>query len=160
MEGMSAASRLSQVAFRLSTGELNGEINLKPEAWRILSQVNGVRTLGEIAQTVGMDITAATNIAEVLLNAHILEVAPGSAAPLSPKVDATFFDEVTRELARAIGPLAGIIIEDEIAALGEKRESFPRDRFAELIERVSEQVHDPNKRVRFQRVMLDALRRV
>ena len=157
---MSAASRSSQVIFRLSSRELDGEINLKPEAWRILSQVNGVRTLGEIAQTVGMDITAATNIADTLLQVHVLEIAPGSAAPVNPNVDATFFDEVTRELARAIGPLAGIIIEEEITALGEKRESFPRDRIAELIERVSEQVHDPNKRVRFQQVMLDALRRL
>lgn len=156
---MSAASQLSQVVFKLSNSELTGEVNLKPEAWRILSQVNGVRTLGEIAKTVGMNEATASQIADTLLQARILEVASGGAPIVNPNVDDAFFKDVTRELARAMGPMASLIIEDTVAALGEKQESFPRARLADLVERVSEEIRDPNKRIHFQQVMLEAIRK-
>lgn len=155
-----SASPLSNVVFRLSTSELAGEINLKPEAWRILSQVDGVRTLSEIAQRIGMDMATAQRVAESLLQAHILEVASGALPPVRTTVDAAFFNQLGLELARAVGPLASVIVEDAIAALGEKQESFPRERLADLIERVSEEIRDPARRLRFQQVMLEAMRKM
>lgn len=152
-------SPLSKVVFRLSTSELTGEINLKPEAWRVLSQVDGVRTLSEIAERIGMDLATANRVAETLLQARILEIAAGAPQPTQATVDATFFEQLSLELARAIGPLASVILEDAIAALGEKPESFPRERLADLVERVSEEIPDPTRRLRFQQAMLEAIRR-
>lgn len=156
---MASIANLSQVVFKMSSGELAGEINLKPEAWRILSQVNGVRSVAEIARGIGMDEATTISIADSLFKAHILEVAPGSAAPPSATVDGVFFDQVTRELAKAMGPLASFIIEDEVAALGETRDAFPRERLADLVERVSEAIKDNTKRLNFQRLMLEAIRK-
>jgi len=155
-----SASHLAHVIFRLSSKELTGEINLKPEAWRILSQVNGVRTLGEIAQRTGMDIAIVSRIAESLMQIGILEVAEGTFQPALATVDTAFFDQISRELARAIGPVAPIILDDAITALGEKREAFPRERLADLVERVSEEIRDATKRLRFQQTMLEAIRRI
>ncbi len=157
---MGSIANLSQVIFKISSGDIASEINLKPEAWRILTQINGARSVAEIAQNIGMDEATAVNVADGLFKAHILEVAPGSVSPAAESVDASFFDAVTKELARAMGPLASIIVEDEIAALGESMDRFPRDRLADLIERVSESIKDSNKRVNFQRVMLDAIRKL
>ncbi len=156
---MDAPNQSAQVIFRLSSSELNGEVNLKPDAWRVLTQVNGVRSLAEIAQNLGMHEATVIGIADTLFKARILEAAPGSAPPPSPSVNSAFFDEIARELARAMGPLASIIVEDEIAALGEKRESFPRDRLADLVERVSAAIKDDHRRLNFQRVMLEAIRK-
>lgn len=155
-----SASPLSNVVFRLSTSELAGEISLKPEAWRILSQVDGVRTLAEIAQRIGMDMATAQRVAESLLQARILEVAAGTLPPVRATVDAAFFNQLGLELARAVGPLAPVILEDAVAALGEKQESFPRERLADLIERVSEEIRDSTRRLRFQQVMLEAIRKL
>jgi DNA-binding Lrp family transcriptional regulator len=160
MKRMSAASRLSQTIFKLSTSELSGEINLKPEVWRVLSQVNGVRTLGEIAQAVGMSPETASQIAETLLQTRILEVAGEGAALAQATVNGAFFDSIALELARAMGPMARLVIKDAVGALGETQESFPRERLADLIENVSEEIRDPNKRVRFQQVMLEAIRKL
>ena len=157
---MDDSSQFSQVIFKLSSGELKSEISLTPEVWRVLTLVNGVRSLGEIAQNLGMDPTQVLNIANSALQAHILELAPGSVSLPSPMVDGAFLDELSRELARAMGPLATVIVEDEIAALGEKREAFPRDRLADLIERVSEAIKDSTKRLNFQRLMLDVIRKL
>jgi hypothetical protein len=157
---MDDSSQFSHVIFKLSSSDLKSEINLKPEAWRVLTLVNGVRPLSEIAQNLGMDPTTVMSIANSAYEAHILEIAPGSVSLPSPMVDVAFLDELSRELARAMGPLAVVIVEDEIAALGEKREAFPRDRLADLIERVSEAIKDGNKRLNFQRLMLDVIRKL
>ena len=157
---MGSIANLSQVIFKMSTGDLANEVNLKPEAWRILTQINGTRTVSDIAKNIGMDEATAINVADSLFKAHILEVAPGSVRPSSESVDTAFFNSVTKELARAMGPLASIIVEDEINALGESMENFPRDRLADLIESVSEAIKDNNKRINFQRVMLEAIRKL
>src|SRR5574341_2076027 len=156
---MVEASNLSQVVFKLFGGNLAGEIHLKPEAWRLLVQFDGVRTVAEIAQSIGMDAAAAASIAESLRKAGVLEVAAGSLVPTRATVNGTFFEHVTRELTLVMGPLAKVIIEDEVNALGETRENFPRDRVAELVERVSDEIRDEQKRVNFQRVMLEAIRK-
>ncbi|MBI5305796.1 MAG: MarR family transcriptional regulator [Chloroflexi bacterium] len=151
---------MTDVVFKLSSRELNSEVNLKPEAWRMLAQVNGARTVTEIAQNLGIDAALAARSVEQLRQAGLLEPATGNLAAPQLTVDAQFFDWVAREFARVIGPMASIIIEDEIAALGETREQFPRDRIAELVEDISAEVRDDAKRLRFQQIMLDAIRKL
>jgi hypothetical protein len=157
---MGSSANLSQVVFKLSSGEVAGEINLKPEAWRVLTQVNGVRTVADVAKSIGMDDVIVTQIVDMLYKAGILEVTAGSVPIPAETVDASFFKQVTTELARAMGPLAQIIIEDEVANLNEKMEDFPRDRIPDLVERVSAAIPDPKKRLAFQQIMLDTIRKL
>lgn len=79
------------------------------------------------------------------------------AEPPEP-VDGKFFDQLTRELARIMGPAASLVIEDEISALKETRATFPKARVAELVERASGSIRDETKRVQFQRVMAEVIR--
>jgi predicted regulator of Ras-like GTPase activity (Roadblock/LC7/MglB family) len=84
-------------------------------------------------------------------------------APDRPKVapeltvDGTFFTQMEHELTRVMGPVAPLIINDEVAALGADKGAFPRDRMAELVEKVSSEIADEGKRAKFQRAMLEAI---
>lgn len=86
------------------------------------------------------------------------EATPENAGPPPEIVEARFFDLLTRELARVMGPPAQLIIEDEISLLKEAREKFPKARAAELVERLGGTIHDSTKRQRFQQAMLEAIR--
>jgi hypothetical protein len=66
--------------------------------------------------------------------------------------------KVDEELAKALGPIASVIVDEQIAEMGEQRDAFPRNKAAELVEAVSSEIADEGKRVRFQRSMLDVLR--
>jgi predicted regulator of Ras-like GTPase activity (Roadblock/LC7/MglB family) len=81
-------------------------------------------------------------------------------AKVSPEltVDGTFFAQMEHELTRVMGPVATLVIDDEVAALGADRDSFPRDRMAELVEKVSSEITDEGKRDSFQRTMLTVIR--
>ncbi len=151
---------MSSIVYKLSTTAPPGGINLKPVDWRILTQVNGTRSVSDIAQSVGMDVGAVTHITEVLYDAGVLEVAAGVIAAKPITVDQAFMDRMVRELARAMGPLADLVVDDEIEKLGEKRGQFPRDRIPDLVECVSVEIRDDSKRLAFQQVMLDAIRKL
>lgn len=79
-------------------------------------------------------------------------------APAGQSVEAAFIGQVERELARAIGPIAALVIDEEIEALGESRESFPRDKATHLIQKVGTEIADEGKRSRFTEATLQALR--
>lgn len=80
-------------------------------------------------------------------------------AKISPEltVDGTFFAQMEHELTRVMGPVAMLIIDEEVAAMGADRDSFPRDRAADLVAKVSSEIMDEGKRAHFQRAMLEAV---
>ncbi len=151
---------MSSIVYKLSSTAPPGGISLKPEDWRILTQINGTRSVSEIAQSAGMDEKAVARIAEVLYDAGVLEVAAGVIPAAPATVDQAFMDRMVRELARAMGPLADLVVDDEREHLGEKRGQFPRDRIPDLVECVSTAIRDDGKRLAFQQVMLEAIRKL
>lgn len=157
---MAEATNLSEVIFQFSSGNLSHEVHLKPEAWRILSQIDGARSVGQIAQSLNMDLAAASQVADMLYRTGMLQVVPGSAAVPAERIDGAFFDQVIRQLTLTMGPFAAVVVEDEIAALSETRDDFPRDRIAELVERVGEAIEDQDARLGFEKAMLDAIRKL
>ena len=73
-------------------------------------------------------------------------------------VDEAFFEQLTFLFTEVMGPLAPMIIEDEIRLLGEVKGAFPQDKAAELVERISLEISDGAKRAQFQKQMVSVLR--
>ena len=72
-------------------------------------------------------------------------------------VDGTFFAQIEHELTKVIGPVAILLIDEEVAALGTAKDAFPRHRMAELVEKVSSEIADEEKRASFQQIMLEVI---
>lgn len=81
---------------------------------------------------------------------------PGSAAK-DRTVASQFFDFMARAATEGIGPMAKLIIGDQISDLGESRDSFPQRKLAELIERVSREIFNDTMRARFLDKMAQAV---
>jgi general secretion pathway protein A len=72
-----------------------------------------------------------------------------------------FFDYMTRIATAAMGPMAPLVLRDQMCALGESRESFPQPKLRELIELISREILNETMRSRFQEMMfqeMDALK--
>jgi predicted regulator of Ras-like GTPase activity (Roadblock/LC7/MglB family) len=83
--------------------------------------------------------------------------APDRAIPPELTVDGTFFAQMEHELTRVMGPVAILLVDDGVAALGAARDSFPRDRVTELVAKVSSEITDEGKRASFQQTMLEVI---
>jgi hypothetical protein len=71
-------------------------------------------------------------------------------------VPQAFFDRIVAELYQAAGPMAPLIVRDQIAAMGESKAAFPKHRLNELFELVSREILDERLRNSFCRKMRDS----
>jgi general secretion pathway protein A len=84
-------------------------------------------------------------------------VAPPAAASETDSKEAPvsqeFLDFMTRAAIQAMGPMAQLVVGDQISALGESRDAFPQVKVGELVELVSREILNDAMRVRFQNEM-------
>lgn len=135
-------------------------IAIEAADWEVLASIDGAVTAGELARERGMeDIEFAKLLYRLKLQglvemAVVQQAAPTQKALAGPQ----FFNALTTAVAAALGPLAEIIIDDAVEDLGFTRANFPREAVASLAERISGEIREPEKRVRFQQTMLQMLR--
>jgi hypothetical protein len=80
-------------------------------------------------------------------------------AAVSTILPGVFFSAVETELARIMGPIAPIIVEDKIAEFGESRDSFPKDKAEPLVQAISEEIADSAERDSFTGAMAEFFHR-
>jgi succinoglycan biosynthesis transport protein ExoP len=68
-------------------------------------------------------------------------------------VPQAFFDDMVSNLSRALGPVAPLIVRDQIVMLGESQEAFPKSRLKELLKRLCQEILNEKLRNDFQRTM-------
>jgi hypothetical protein len=72
-------------------------------------------------------------------------------------VSGQFFDYMTRIATAAMGPMAHLVLRDQISALGESRDAFPQVKLRDLIELVSREILNETMRARFQDLMFEEI---
>jgi general secretion pathway protein A len=84
-------------------------------------------------------------------------------SPLSDKevVSPEFFAYLIRAATAAMGPMANLVVRDQIASLGESRDAFPQIKLRDLVELVSREILNETMKRYFQKMMfqqIDALK--
>lgn len=85
------------------------------------------------------------------------ELSMPSMEPRGAIVSSQFFDYMIRIATAAMGPMAHLVLRDQIAALGESQDAFPRIKLSQLIDLVSREILNETMRERFQNMMLQEM---
>jgi len=142
------------LVFRPVANEKAGEYSLDGRTLRVLLEFDGKRTVAEVAKRLNVSVGQLRPIISKLLEARLLEPSTEGL----PKVDQEFFSYMSTQLALAVGPLASVIIEDAVEALGFKIGDFPVSYLAELIDTVSREIPREDKRNLFKKNMLNKMK--
>lgn len=148
----------TDVIFKLSSSGSASTVNLEPEDWLVLAQVDGARTVAEIAEALDRDEFTVAKVLYGLVKGALLEVGQKSKASPKAIINGASFEKLENEFIEVIGPLGSMLLDEAVADLGETREHFPRDKVAELVEQISHDIKDEKKRARFQQIMLEMLK--
>ncbi|MFC1815249.1 hypothetical protein ACFL0M_04750 [Thermodesulfobacteriota bacterium] len=73
---------------------------------------------------------------------------------ITPVLDKEFFDFLKTQLSMAMGPIAEILIEDEIQEFGSDSTGVPYHLAAELVDLLSRQIYREAKKIAFQQAMV------
>jgi len=148
----------TEAVFNISPSGSTNTVSLKPIEWQVLAQINGERSVIEIGEILELHEFEVARIIYSLTTAGLLHEVVGGKAMFRDIIDESFFKQLTESFTEIMGPLGPMIIEDEIKLLDEDRNAFPRDKAAELVERVSLEIADSGKRAAFQKEMVSVLR--
>ena len=144
--------------FNISPSGSTSTVSLKPIEWQVLAQINGERSVVEIGEILNLNEFDVARIIYSLTTAGLLHEVVGGTQKFREIADESFFEKMTELFTEVMGPIGPVIIEDEIKLLGEEINAFPQDKTAELVERISLEIADNQKRAIFQKQMVALLR--
>ena len=81
------------------------------------------------------------------------EIKPVLREPRPELVPQEYFDHMVLRLCEAVGPMAPMIVDDQIRSLGESRQAFPKHRLIELLDRVCQEILSESMETDFRRSM-------
>jgi len=145
---------LSSMVFRnMVKGDI-GNFSLDDRMLRVLMALDGQQDLGTVARHLQMDPAVLVKSVKALYQRKLIAKVAGTVRTIA----ADFFEAMQLHLSRAVGPIAEILIEDELAALSANPSTLPVDRAAELVELLARQIPRQEKRIQFQKMMIDHIK--
>jgi type II secretory pathway predicted ATPase ExeA len=94
--------------------------------------------------------------------AEEIPVAPPAAKTLQNKLDVLsehFLNSMIDSLTEAMGPMAPLVLRDQVSTLGEHFDAFPKSRLLDLVELTSREILEEPLRIRFQQTMVQESKR-
>jgi len=152
----------SKTVFRIADPgeEGSGPITVPHTGWRVLSKIDGYRDVQAIAEMLRLPYAYS---AKVLYNLHqsglveLIPTSPTKAAAVET-IPTGFLDRMIDKLTECVGPMALMIVHDQIKLLGENPSVFPQARLEELIELVGREISDNKLRTAFKQQMSEQIR--
>lgn len=136
---------ISSMIFRRTAANDLGDFSLNRRTLNVYMELNGEATLGQVAEKTGINLGTLREVVSKLLRIGLIE----SAQKVIEVLDGDFFRYLVSQLSLATGPIAGVLIEDEIHDLGYEVDQFPAYRATELIDRLAVQIRREDKKAIF-----------
>ena len=148
-----------KVVFRIADlpEDHNGPITVPNVGWRVLSKLDGSRTVHEVAELLRIPFAY---IAKVLYNLHksgLVEVAEPAPKSTKDLVPPALLNRVTGILTDVIGPMAPFVLRDQIEALGESPESLPEAKLEDLITLIGKEIGNGQLKNKFEESMFQEI---
>ena len=128
-------------------------VSLDADMIRLLLAIDERKSLYQIAAEVEMDAAAFKKNLKKLLEQGLIETVQKAAA----LVDKNFLPSLRMNLARLIGPIADIVVDDGIAELQLDAAAISMEQAAGLINRVALDIPEEDGRIRFKKSMIAIL---
>ncbi len=122
-----------------------GEFALDGQLLCVLMEMDGKKTVSEIAGSCGLSMDLMGQAISKLLQLELIETVEKAVLAL----DSDFLDYLNIQLSLAIGPLAEIIIEDSVIDMGHSLLNFPAPLATELVDLISREIQREEKRIIF-----------
>jgi Domain of unknown function (DUF4388) len=138
--------------FRLADlgDEQSGPISVPHVGWRVLTKIDGMRNVQEIAEILRVPYAYTAKVIFNLHKAGLVEIVSPTAKSAAEIIPPALFNRIASLLTEIIGPMAPLVVRDQIEALGESQASFPETRLNELLALISKEIPDGKSKARFQ----------
>ncbi|MEJ2221232.1 MAG: helix-turn-helix domain-containing protein [Desulfobacterales bacterium] len=149
-----SSSELSAMVFKRIVRKDIGEFPLDHQMLSVFMELDGKAPLGAVARKTGLNMSSMREIIARLMKNGLVEQEEQKITTL----DREFFEFLMAQLSLAVGPIAQVLIEDEVENLGYELSRFPGHRVTELIERLAQEIRREEKKDVFLKLMAAKIR--
>ena len=149
-----SSAGISAMVFKRLLREDLGDFSLDQKMLTVFMELDGQKNLGAVAQKAGLNMGTMREVISKLLQLKLI-------AKVEEKIlylDSNFIEYLFGQYSLAVGPIAQVLIEDEIQDLGFAVTQFPTQRVAELVDRLSREIRRAEKKAAFKRNMINKIR--
>jgi predicted transcriptional regulator len=149
-----SSSELSAMVFKRVVRQDIGEFPLDHLMLSVFMELDGKAPLGAVARKTGLNMSSMREIIARLMQNGLVEKEDQKIIML----DKDFFEYLLAHLSIAVGPIAQVLIEDEVENLGCELSQFPGHRVDELIEKLAQEIRREEKKIVFLKMMAKKIR--
>ena len=140
-----SSSEISSTIFKRIVRDDIGKFPLNHQMLAVFMELDGKAPLSKIAQKAGLNMGTMREIIAKLMQNGLVEKVDKEIVTL----DKDFFDYLVSHFSLAVGPIAQVLIEDEVHNLGYEISRFPGSRVAELIDKLAQEIRRKEKKAIF-----------
>jgi len=144
-----SSSEISSMVFKRVVRQNIGEFPLDHQMLSVFVELDGKAPLGAVAQKTGLNMSSMREIIAKLMQNGLVEKVDQEIVML----DKDFFEFLMAHLSIAVGPVAQVLIEDEVENLGYEPSRFPSHRVAELVDHLAQEIRREEKKDVFLKMM-------
>ncbi len=144
-----SSSEISSTVFKRIVRDDIGEFPMDHQMLAVFMELDGKAPLSRIAQKAGLNMSTMREIIAKLMQNGLVEKVDKGIVTL----DKDFFDYLVSQLSLAVGPIAQVLIEDEVHNLGHVVSQFPGNRVAELVDNLAQEIRRPEKKAVFLKML-------
>lgn len=130
--------------------ENTGPVTVPNVGWRVLSKLDGVRTVQEVAELLRIPFAYTAKVIYNLHKSGLVEVAAPALKPPAELVPPALLNRLTAILTEVIGPMAPLVLKDQIEELGESPDSMPESKLDDLITMIGRDIGDGKLKAKFE----------
>jgi hypothetical protein len=134
-----------------------GPVTVPNVGWRVLSKLDGVRTVQEIAEILRIPFAYIAKVIFSLCQAGLAEPAGATTKPVADIVPPALLNRVASILTEVIGPMAPLVLRDQIEAMGESPSSLPEAKLDELVSLIGREISDGKLKNKFEESMFQEI---
>jgi len=123
----------------------------------VLSKLDGFRSVQDIAELLRIPFAYAAKVIYNLHKAGLVEAAAPVAKTVVDLVPAALLSRLTSILTEVMGPMAPLVLRDQIEALGESPNSLPESKLDELIVLIGREITDSKIKNKFEESMFQEI---
>ena len=144
-----SSSEISSTVFKRIVRDDIGKYPLDHQMLAVFMELDGKAPLSRIAQKAGLNMSTMREIIAKLMQNGLVEKVDKEIVAL----DKDFFDYLVSHLSLAVGPIAQVLIEDEVYNLGHEISRFPGNRVAELVDNLAQEIRRKEKKAVFLKML-------
>jgi hypothetical protein len=134
-----------------------GPVTVPNVGWRVLTKLDGKRTVQEIAELLRIPFAYTAKVIYNLHKSGLVELAAPIAKPAVDLVPPALLNRVTGILTEVIGPMAPLVLRDQIEALGESPDRLPEAKLDDLITLIGREIGDGKLKNKFEESMFQEI---